>query len=91
MTEWTRGSKYHQTNGTHSVCAVKVLRLEDTTIGVDYQKATGKKGKWPNVGGELVWGFEAWRTRCNPAVFLGAYDTAEEARKRCEEDAECAA
>ena len=85
MSEWRRESKYHETNGRYTVAAVKVLKLEETTIGADHKQATGKKGEFPNIGGQLHWAFEAWRNG-KPATLIGAYDTAAEARQRCEDD-----
>lgn len=83
---WERASKYHETNGTHNVAAVKVLRLEDTNIGTSNTDWRGRdKGKHPRMGGEPKWMFEAWR-KGKPAAWLGLFDTADEARKRCEGD-----
>lgn len=88
MTEWRRESKYHETNGRYNVAAVKCLRYEDTNPiqGKDWR---GRPTVNPNMGGRLHWAFEAWKVSGKQAVWIGTFDTAEEARKRCEEHAAC--
>lgn len=92
---WERISKYAQRNAarTHTVAAVRVLRAEDANF--ERHTKGRDKGKWvtPNMGGRLVWMFEAWRLpssryRGTEPQWIGLYETAEQARRVCENDTE---
>jgi len=90
---WTRGASWQDSDTGHRVTAIRVgdawrfIALgPDRAEGWDYRAwRDGEATHWS--GEEPKAHYEAGERIPQPREWLGTFDTAEEARRRCEDDA----